>query len=101
MALTDIIFYDVVAVVNRGNVGVVADTTASHHTMFLTTPVVTNVTTGVVYGPQNSLTGTSAGGGAAHGSPWRRESHRWRPADGPAQSRRPSGSPWPGPGPAC
>ncbi len=63
MALTDIIFYEVVAVADRGNIGEVEDTTASSHTLFVTTPAIEDVKTGVIYGLQNSLSGTLAGGG--------------------------------------
>jgi len=66
MALTDIIFYDVVAVADRGNVGTVEDTTAAHHSLFLTTPAIADVESGVVYGPQNTLTGTLTGGGPTY-----------------------------------
>lgn len=63
MALTDVIFYEVVASVNRGNTGTVEDTTASHHTLFVTIPAITDVKTGVIYGLQNNLTGTLTGSG--------------------------------------
>ena len=63
MALTDIVFYDVVAEADRGNTGVVADSVASTSTLYLTVPEVADVESGVVYGRQDSQTGTLVGGG--------------------------------------
>lgn len=63
MALADIIFYAVVAEADRGNVGVIENTTADHHTLFVTIPLVTQVENGIIFGGQNSLVGTFAGGG--------------------------------------
>ena len=63
MALTDIVFYEVVAEANRGDTGVVADSVTDTSRLYITLPAVGDVDTGVVYGSQDSLTGTSAGGG--------------------------------------
>ena len=63
MALTDIIFYDVSVESNRGNVGLVTDTVVETATLFTTIPAVNDVELGVVYGPQDSQTGTLEGGG--------------------------------------
>lgn len=63
MALTDIVFYEVIAEANRGNIGTVADAVADVSNMYITIPAIADVESGVVYGRQDSLTGTLTGGG--------------------------------------
>jgi hypothetical protein len=63
MALTDIIFYEVVAEANRGDTGEVQNSTADTSTLYVTIPAVGDVESGVVYGRQDSETGTLVGGG--------------------------------------
>jgi hypothetical protein len=68
MALTDIIFYDIVAEANRGNIGVVSDTTIDTHTLFLISPITGDVRVNISYGPQGSFIGTlSPSGGGSSG----------------------------------
>ena len=63
MALTDIVFYEVISEANRGNIGTVADAVADVSNMYITIPVIATVQSGIVYGRQDSLTGTLTGGG--------------------------------------
>lgn len=68
MALTDIIFYDVSAEANRGDIGTVTDSVTDTSTSYITIPAVGDVEAGVVYGLQDSQTGTLVGGGGGGGS---------------------------------
>lgn len=64
MALTEITFGENTYHVNRGNTGTISDSCETLiSVLFLTVPLIANVTSGTQYGPQNSLTGTATGGG--------------------------------------
>lgn len=64
MALTDVVFFNVSSQASRGDVGAISDSDGlMSHTLYVTIPAIANVATGIVYGRQNSLTGTMSGGG--------------------------------------
>ncbi len=63
MALTDIIFYDVSAEANRGDIGLVENSVTDTSTLYITIPAIGDVESGVIYGLQDSQTGTLSGGG--------------------------------------
>jgi hypothetical protein len=63
MALTDIVFYEVISEINRGNIGLIADSATDTSTLYLTIPAEADVESGIIYGRQDSNTGTLVGGG--------------------------------------
>lgn len=65
MALTEVTFSTNTYVVDRGDLGVVADTVVSSHTLFVTIPNPSQVQAGIEYGRQSSQTGLLTGGGAS------------------------------------
>lgn len=73
MALTDIVFDDNnSAAAARGDIGSAVDSLSPQmsHRLLLSVPTAAQVETGVVFGPQDSLTGTFVGGGG--GGTWMR-----------------------------
>jgi hypothetical protein len=75
MALTDIVSEaGESSAAARGNVGVITDALSRDsmsNSLFLTVPLASQVETGVVFGPQDGLTGSFAGGGGG-GTVWLR-----------------------------
>ena len=70
MALTDVLFMSANAAnADRGDVGALEDILPDgmSNRLFLTTPTAAQVESGVVFGSQDSLTGTFVGGGGSSG----------------------------------
>lgn len=68
MALTDIVYSDnFSALADRGNIGTLVDidyTPTLADYVYRTEPPIANVQLGIVYGPQDTLTGTYSGSGS-------------------------------------